>query len=57
MLADAGGEDQAIQPTQCADQGAGLNGDAIGEQFDRFARMRIVALRANADVATDAGYA
>ena len=57
VLADAGGEDQPVQPTERTGHRGRLARDAIGGQLDCVARVRIVACEQDADVAADARHA
>ena len=51
MLANAGREDETVEPPERGDQRPCLAGDAIGEQVDRFFCMWIFACEKHADVA------
>ncbi len=55
VLADSGGEHQAVQPAQRADQGAHFRGDPVGEQLDGFTRPEVIVRQQVADVAAGPG--
>src|SRR5271157_2455994 len=54
VLADAGGEDQAIKPAESCGQGADLAGDTVNEQVHRFLGARVIRSEQLAHVAAEA---
>src|SRR5262245_27013158 len=55
VLADAAGEDQAVQPAQCVGHGGGLLSHAKAEEIDRLGCRRILACLKRAHIGGQSG--